>query len=50
MIAREGAAGRAWIRDLPGIVSDLCDRWRLARDGEVLHGYVALVVPVTRDG
>ena len=49
-IAREGAAGRAWIRDLPGIVSDLCDRWRLTRDGEVLHGYVALVVPVTQNG
>lgn len=49
-IAREGAAGRAWIRDLPGIAGDLCDRWRLVRDGDVLHGYVALVVPVTRDG
>jgi streptomycin 6-kinase len=45
-VEREGAAGQAWLDELPGIVEDLLDRWSLRRDGDVLHGQVGVVVPV----
>ncbi|MFO7169690.1 MAG: aminoglycoside phosphotransferase family protein [Chloroflexota bacterium] len=48
-VTRAGEAGRAWIRDLPRIVEDLCAQWRLAVDGPVMHGYLGLVVPVNRE-
>lgn len=44
--AREGAAGREWIADLPALVRALCTRWNLALDGEPMHGYLGLVIPV----
>lgn len=49
-VAREGAAGREWIHRLPGIVADLCERWRLTPDGPATHGRMALVVPVRKEG
>ncbi|WP_350274601.1 aminoglycoside phosphotransferase family protein [Kribbella sp. HUAS MG21] len=48
-VEREGAAGQAWLDELPGIVEDLLDRWSLERDGDVLHGQVGVVVPVAGD-
>lgn len=45
-IAREGAAGRAWIERLPTLVEAACRRWALTVDGPPTHGNVALVVPV----
>src|SRR5215813_14862410 len=45
-IAREKAAGRAWVARLPGLVRRYADRWALTLDGPPAHGYVALVVPV----
>ena len=47
-IAREGEAGRDWVDRLPVIVANLLDRWGLRRDGELLFGYTAIVVPVRR--
>ena len=47
-LAREGAAGADWLAALPALVERLLVRWRLEVDGPVLHGYVALVVPVRR--
>lgn len=47
-IAREGAAGRAWIAALPGRVTALCDHWGLAVDGPPMYGGLSLVVPVRR--
>ncbi len=46
--AREGDAGAEWVRALPALVDQLLTRWELEVDGSVLHGYVALVVPVRR--
>ncbi len=46
--AREGDAGAEWVRALPALVDRLLTRWELEVDGSVLHGYVALVVPVRR--
>jgi len=45
-VEREGAAGEAWLAELPGIVDELLARWNLERDGDVLHGQVGVVVPV----
>jgi streptomycin 6-kinase len=46
--AREGAAGAEWIQALPAVVDGLLSRWDLEVEAAVLHGYVALVVPVRR--
>ncbi len=49
--ARCGAAGSAWIAELPELVERYRAGWSLDVDGAPLHGYVALVVPVrTADG
>jgi streptomycin 6-kinase len=45
---REGAAGAQWIAALPVLVDDMVTSWELEVDGDVLHGHVALVVPVRR--
>ncbi|WP_406493827.1 aminoglycoside phosphotransferase family protein [Streptomyces sp. NBC_01604] len=47
-VDREGAAGAAWIAELPGLVDELLERWACAPDGEVTHGGVGLIVPVRR--
>lgn len=47
-VNREGEAGRAWIDALPTMVEELCQRWRLAVDGPVMHGYLGIVIPVRR--
>ena len=47
---REGSAGARWLCTLPALVDRLQRAWELEADGEVLHGYVALVVPVRRVG
>jgi streptomycin 6-kinase len=49
-VEREGAAGRRWIDSLPAIAAELVERWGLVVRDAPRHGYVALVVPVTRDG
>lgn len=45
-VLREGAAGRAWLHDLPTIAAEACHRWGCTPDGDPWHGQVALVVPV----
>jgi streptomycin 6-kinase len=45
-VTREGDAGRVWIERLPGVVAAYLERWGLTPDGPVMHGYVAIVVPV----
>jgi streptomycin 6-kinase len=47
-VAREGAAGSAWVAALPDLVQSLCERWDLAVDGAPMHGYLGLIVPVRR--
>ena len=49
-ITRDGDAGRAWIDRLPGVVAAYLERWDLTPDGPVMHGYVAIVLPVVRPG
>jgi len=47
-VAREGAAGAAWLAGLPAVVAALVDRWGCVLDGAATHGGVGLVVPVRR--
>ncbi|MFV2121113.1 aminoglycoside phosphotransferase family protein [Streptomyces sp. Act-28] len=47
-IRREGPPGRAWIDGLPGLVDTMLREWELTVDGDVLHGHVAVVLPVRR--
>ncbi len=47
-IRREGEAGRAWTRELPGLIAGLTERWGCEVTGEPMHGQVAVVVPVRR--
>ena len=49
-IAREGEPGRRWIAALPETVERFCRRWDLTPRGRPRHGYVGVVVPVTRGG
>ncbi|MGC4943789.1 aminoglycoside phosphotransferase family protein [Kribbella sp. DT2] len=49
-IAREGAPGRTWIEQLPGLVEHHLGRWRCTPTGPAVHGQVALIVPAVRDG
>lgn len=48
-VEREGAAGEAWLAELPGIVEDLLGQWGVQQDGDWLHGQVGVVVPVFGD-
>lgn len=45
-VEREGAAGAAWVTAVPDVVAEHLERWSLHQDGAVMHGYVAVVVPV----
>jgi streptomycin 6-kinase len=45
-MARRGPAWADWVDALPGLVEALLEEWQLATDGWMMHGYVALVVPV----
>ncbi|WP_405406788.1 aminoglycoside phosphotransferase family protein [Streptomyces sp. NBC_01104] len=49
-LAREGAAGAAWIAGLPLLVDELLERWECVPDGEAVHGGVGVIVPVRRRG
>lgn len=40
--------GQEWLARLPGTVEEQCRRWGLQRDGALMHGANALVVPVLR--
>jgi streptomycin 6-kinase len=43
-----GAAGRAFVADLPGLAEEFLQRWELRLDGRPMHGVSALVLPVVR--
>lgn len=49
-IAREGERARAWLAGLPRLVAQLLDRWHCVQAGPVMHGFVAIVVPVRCHG
>ncbi|MGW0519095.1 aminoglycoside phosphotransferase family protein [Crossiella sp. NPDC003009] len=46
IIARQGDTARPWLDQLPELIGDLCEFWRVEVDGPLAHGRFALVVPV----
>jgi streptomycin 6-kinase len=42
-------AGDAWLRRLPGLLTDLLGEWSLVPDGPVRSGYCAVALPVRSD-
>ncbi|MET9093165.1 aminoglycoside phosphotransferase family protein [Streptomyces cyaneofuscatus] len=47
--AYNGAAGRAFVAALPGLAGRFLEEWGLRRDGAVMYGMCALVLPVVRE-
>ena len=46
-----GEAWGGWLDALPRVFADVVEEWELVVDGEPMHGYVSVVVPVrTRSG
>ena len=45
-MARRGPDWAAWVDGLPALVEGLLGEWQLSTDGWMMHGFVALVVPV----
>ncbi|MFI9816901.1 aminoglycoside phosphotransferase family protein [Saccharothrix variisporea] len=43
-----GEEGAAWKAGLPALATKFCARWDLTPDGDLMHGYVAVVLPVRR--
>ncbi|MGM1060149.1 aminoglycoside phosphotransferase family protein [Saccharothrix sp. Mg75] len=43
-----GEGSDAWLASLPGLATRFCARWGLTPDGPLLHGLVAVVLPVRR--
>lgn len=49
--AERGPAWAAWVDRLPRLVDDVLEEWELRLDGDPMHGWTALVLPVLdRDG
>jgi len=44
-----GVGWAAWLDRLPRLARDLLEEWQLVRDGEVMHGFASLVLPVRTD-
>ncbi len=49
-MARRGPFWADWVDRLPRLVADLLEEWQLTTDGWMMHGFVALVVPVRTVG
>lgn len=49
-MARRGPDWADWVYRLPKLLSDLLEEWQLRMDGWMMHGFVALVVPVRTAG
>ncbi|MEU0883029.1 aminoglycoside phosphotransferase family protein [Lentzea sp. NPDC005914] len=43
-----GEGAHEWVSRLPTLATKACSRWRLAPDGELMHGFCAVVLPVRR--
>jgi len=49
-MARRGPDWADWVDRLPALLAGLLDEWQLSTDGWMMHGFVALVVPVRTSG
>ena len=49
-MARRGPAWASWVDALPRLVAEVLEEWQLVADGDLMHGFCALVVPVRTAG
>ncbi len=49
-MARRGPDWADWVDRLPALLAGLLEEWELSSDGLLMHGYVAVVVPVRTAG
>jgi streptomycin 6-kinase len=49
-MARRGPDWADWVGRLPALLAGLLGEWELSTDGSLMHGYVAVVVPVRTSG
>jgi streptomycin 6-kinase len=49
-MARRGPDWASWVDTLPRLVAEVLEEWQLVRDGDLMHGFCALVVPVRTAG
>jgi streptomycin 6-kinase len=49
-MARRGPDWADWVDRLPALLAGLLEEWELSTDGLLMHGYVAVVVPVRMAG
>ncbi|MET0999778.1 MAG: aminoglycoside phosphotransferase family protein [Marmoricola sp.] len=49
-MARRGPEWADWVDRLPALLAGLLEEWQLSPDGWMMHGFVALVVPVRTAG
>ena len=49
-MARRGPDWADWVDQLPALLAGLLEEWQLTNDGLMMHGFVALVVPVRTVG
>ncbi len=49
-MARRGPDWADWVDRLPALLAGLLEEWQLSSDGWMMHGFVALVVPVRTAG
>lgn len=43
-----GDGAPQWVAGLPALATKFCARWNLTPDGELMHGFVAVALPVRR--
>ena len=48
VVKERGETGRKWLEALPSKIDKYCDQWDLTVDGDPMHGYLGLVLPVRR--
>jgi streptomycin 6-kinase len=49
-MARRGPDWAGWVDRLPALLAGILEEWQLSVDGWMMHGFVALVVPVRTTG
>ena len=49
-MASRGPDWAEWVERLPALLTGLLEEWELSSDGAMMHGFVALVVPVRTAG
>ena len=50
VVAERGSDAKRWLEELPSRIDKYMSLWNLSQDGNLMHGYLSVVVPVTCGG